>query len=107
MTRCRLRPKTSSASTCHIRAWSARKRGHVPGVDVDQVARRLGGALGGEEEDRFGDVLGVHAAAEQAAGAVVGFELLLLDAVGARAFGAPLARPDAGALQDGVGIDDV
>ncbi len=71
-------------------------------LPVDLAERSLA-----KKADRLGDVLGIDAALQQAALAVVLLERFLVDAVGRRALLAPLARPDARAAQHRVGVDDV
>ena len=73
---------------------SAREGLGVAGVDVEDVAGRLGGAVGGEEGHRLGDVLRQHLALQQAALAVVRLQRLAgIDAVGVGALLAPVAVP--------------
>src|SRR5881409_1527422 len=82
-------------------------RGGDAAVDVDYVSGRFGRARAHEERDRLGDVFGEHGDAELRPALVEGLELVLADAVRARAFGLPVGRPDARALDHGVGVDGV
>src|SRR5262245_55651116 len=77
-------------------------------VDVEHVARALRRtSRRGEEEHRLGDVVGDDVHLQRRPGAIVILELLGLEAVRARALLAPGRIPDAGALEDGVGVDGV
>src|SRR5207253_8660501 len=82
-------------------------RGGDAAVDVDDISGRFRGTRAGEERDRLGDVLREHGDAELRSALVEGLQLLLADAVRARALGLPVGRPDARALDDGVGVDGV
>src|ERR1700745_1412410 len=82
------------------------RRGHAA-VDIDDVARRLVGFRAGEERNRLGDVLWEDGDAELRAALIEGLQLVLADAVGARALGLPVGRPDARSLDHGVGVDGV
>src|SRR4029078_11772193 len=82
-------------------------RGGDAAVDVDDISGRLGRPRAGEERDRLSDVFGEQGDAELRAALVEGLELVLADAVRARALGLPVGRPDARALDDGIGIDGV
>src|SRR5437773_2467891 len=82
-------------------------RGGHAAVDVDDVSCRFGRAGAREERDRLGDVFGEHGHAELRPALVEGLQLVLADAVGGGALGLPVGRPDARALDDGVGVDGV
>src|SRR6188474_565466 len=84
-----------------------RKRAGIAGVDVHDIARRLGGTLRGEECHGFGHIFRVHAALEQAALAIYRLEfvdaLLILGGTLLRPFALPDSRP----AQHRVRIDDI
>src|ERR687887_7249 len=82
-------------------------RGGDAAVDVDDISGRFRRTWAGEERDRLGDVLREHRDAELRSALVEVLQLLLADAVGAGALGLPVGRPDARALDDGVGVDGV
>src|SRR5437867_1302368 len=86
---------------------SSRVGGRNAAVDVDDVARGLGRARTGEEADRLRDVLGIDVDPQLGATSVESLQLVLLDAVGARALRLPVRRPDARAGDDGVRVDGV
>src|SRR5436309_14564867 len=82
-------------------------RGGHAAVDVDDVSGRFGRARAREERDRLGDVFGEHGDAELRSALVEGLQFVRADAVRARAFGLPVGRPDARALDHRVGVDGV
>src|SRR5207253_2007613 len=82
-------------------------RGGDAAVDVDDVSGRFGRTGAREEGDRLGDVFGEHSYAELRSAPVEGLQLVLADTVRARTFCLPVGRPDARALDHGIGVDDV
>src|SRR6478672_5432951 len=86
---------------------SPREGGGIAGVDVQEIARRLVGEVGGEEIDALRDVLGIDGALQQRALAVMLLELVLGDLERGGALGTPGSLPDLGAAQHRVGIDGV
>src|SRR5690242_17888604 len=90
-----------------IRSGSALEGSGVSGIDVQDVTCRLGGALGGEEGDGFGDVLRIHAALEEAALAVHRLQPLRRRPVLPGPLLGPFALPDARAAQHRIRIDDI
>src|SRR5688572_18132858 len=79
----------------------------VAGIDVHDVARRLGGTLGSEECHGLGHILRINAALEQAALAVDSLEIVDAGLVLRSALCRPFALPDARTAQYGVRVDHV
>lgn len=98
---------SSAAALSGPTSTSAREALGVAGVDIDDVAGRLGRHVGGEEVNRFGDVFREDRALQHRALAVVLLKLVRLHRIGGGALFAPFAGPYLRAAQHGVGVDGV
>src|SRR5436305_283843 len=88
-------------------AVSARESLRVAGIDIENVAGRLGGKIAGEEIDPFGDVLRQHRKFQHRSLAIDFLEFVFRYLVGGGALRPPFTGPDFRAAQHRVRIDGV